>query len=121
MTPAELAHAASLVLDDRRRRAGIFGPAQDGFGEPAWEMLLHLVIDAAARPAMPAAELIERVGIGDEFGRIYIKWMGTRRLATHDETDDRVQLTDRGLEHMAAYLDAGRGIAGVQSAILGHS
>lgn len=104
MTPAELAHAASLVLDDRRRRAEIFGPAQDGFGEPAWEMLLHLVVDCASRPAMPAAELIEHVGISDEFGRIYIKWMGTRRLAMHDDAADRVQLTNRGREQMAAYL-----------------
>lgn len=104
MTPAELARAARLVLDDRRRRAEIFGPAQDGFGEPAWEMLLHLIVDCASRPAMPAADLIEHVGIGDEFGRIYIKWMGTRRLATHDEVGDCVQLTDRGREQMAAYL-----------------
>lgn len=121
MTPAELARAACLVLDDRRRRAEIFGPAQDGFGEPAWEMLLRLIVDRASRLAMPAAELIEQVGIGDEFGRIYIKWMETRRLAEHDEAADRVQLTGRGLEHMAAYLNADRGIAGVQSAILGRS
>jgi hypothetical protein len=108
VTPAELAHAACLVLNERRRRAEIFGPAQDGFGEPAWEMLLHLVVDEATRPAMPRTELIDMAEVEGETCRIYLIWMGYRYLARHDEQTDCVQLTDRGREQMAAYLESVR-------------
>jgi hypothetical protein len=109
MTPFEMARAAQQVLAERRRRNDIFGDARDGFGEPAWEMLLHLVVDEVKRPAMPADELIAAIDRFDpDFCRIFIKWMWTRRLAQHDEAADCVQLTDRGREQMAAYLESVR-------------
>lgn len=104
MPAFEIVRAAQQVLAELRKRNDIFGAAQDGFGEPAWEMLLHLVVDEAKRPTMPAAELMERVDIVDAFGRIYIKWMEMRVLATHDEAADCVQLTDLGRGKMTAYL-----------------
>lgn len=109
MTPFEMARAAQQVLAERRRRNTIFGEAQDGFGEPAWEMLLHLVVDEAKRPAMPADELVDAIERFDaEVCRIFIKWMWTRRLAQHDAVADCVQLTDKGREQMAAYLSIAR-------------
>lgn len=109
MTPFEMARAAQQVLAERRRRNAIFGEARDGFGEPAWEMLLHLVVDEAKRPAMPAGELVDAIDRFDGmFCRSFIKWMGIRGLAQHDEAADRVQLTDRGREQMAAYLESAR-------------
>lgn len=109
MTPFEMARAAQQVLAERRRRNDIFGDARDGFGEPAWEMLLHLVVDEVKRPAMPANELVNAIDrFNGLFCRSFIKWMGTRNLARYDEAADHVQLTDRGREHMAAYLEHAR-------------
>lgn len=105
MTAFEMARAAQQVLAERRRRNDIFGEAQDGFGEPAWEMLLHLVVDEAKRPAMPAAELIDAIERFDgRFCRSFIKWMETRSLAYHDQVTDSVRLTDKGRGQMAAFL-----------------
>jgi hypothetical protein len=109
MTAFEMARGAQQVLAERRRRNAIFGEAQDGFGEPAWEMLLHLVVDEAKRPAMPADELVNAIDrFNGMFCRSFIKWMGTRNLARYDEAADRVQLTDQGREQMAAYLKNAR-------------
>lgn len=107
-----MARAAQQVLAERRRRNAIFGEAQDGFGEPAWEMLLHMVVDEAKRPAMPVDELVDAIDrFNGMFCRSFIKWMGTRNLARHDEAADLVQLTDRGRQQMAAYLEKSRAAA----------
>lgn len=101
MTRDDLAHAADRILARRRMRDRFFSGDLDGFGEPAWEMLLMLV----ARGGSTSAEmLVAAVPMDADIVRNFLFWMQSHSLATID--GDTVKLARRGWEQMTGYLAA---------------
>ena len=98
----DLRTAAAELLAARRARDAAFGDDQDGFGEPAWDMLLHLTAyDGAARED----ELLTAGGAPVIASR-YLTWLTSRQLVARQS--DIVSLAPRGCELMEHYLDAAK-------------
>jgi DNA-binding MarR family transcriptional regulator len=102
----QLTIRAREVLALRQKRAELFGPTM--FGEPAWEMLLHLYSMAgAARQSM--SRLAQLSGSSKATALRWIDYMLDRGLVSRQPhpTDLRtafVELTDKGREKLEAYL-----------------
>lgn len=102
----QLTIRAREVLTLRQKRAELFGPTM--FGEPAWEMLLHLYTMAgAARQSM--SRLAQLSGSSKATALRWIDYMLDRGLISRQPhpTDLRtafVELTDKGREKLEAYL-----------------
>jgi len=102
---ATLAMAARLVLQERRRRAELFGKAM--FGEPAWDMLLHLY--TAPGMMLTVGKLVELV---DEPKTTLLRWAAyleeKRLVARRNDVKDRrlvwMELADRGRELLDVYF-----------------
>ena len=102
----QLALRAREILALRQKRAELFGPSM--FGEPAWEMLLHLYSMAgAARQSM--SRLAQLSGTSKATALRWIDYLLDRGLISRQPhpTDLRtafVELTDKGREKLEAYL-----------------
>lgn len=60
--PADLLHAARLLLESRRRRDQAFNPGL--FGDPAWDLLLAVYVCEAEGRMLTAEALCDASGIG---------------------------------------------------------
>lgn len=101
MTRDDLARAAERILSRRRMRDRFFQGDLDGFGEPAWDMLLTLV----ARGGTTSAELlVAAVPMEAAIVRNYLLWLQSHSLAAIEA--ETVTLARRGWEQMAGYLAA---------------
>jgi DNA-binding MarR family transcriptional regulator len=102
----QLTIRAREILALRQKRAELFGPTM--FGEPAWEMLLHLYSMAgAARQSM--SRLAQLSGSSKATALRWIDYLLDRGLVSRrpHPTDLRttfVELTDKGREKLEAYL-----------------
>ncbi len=93
---------AAAVLASRRLRNEVFATFVDGFGEPAWDMLLYLFVEAAkGRTLVPADELVEATPNDGEIVRVYIKWLASKSLT---EGADNVCLAPSGRDLIIDYL-----------------
>ncbi|WP_295560578.1 hypothetical protein [uncultured Sphingomonas sp.] len=102
MTPDHRAIAAEL-LRARRVRDAIFVAELEGFGEPAWDMLLYLLAQGGT-----AAEqlLVEASGKSPVIAERYIMWLCSRSLVER-LGGGVVRLTAHGEAQMTKYLDEG--------------
>ena len=94
------------ILAHRRRRQEVFGTAM--FGEPAWEILLHLyVLEFGARHTI--GRLVKLAGASKSSGLRWIDYLEVQRLIRRRShpTDRRaafVELTEKGKEQIELYL-----------------
>ena len=101
VTPAKIAED---LLNSRQLRNAVFLQHRDGFGEPAWDMLLSLfVADSSGRSSVPEKELSLATATDDVIARPYTLWLASHGLVTI--THDRVTLTTEGRTLMIAYLE----------------
>lgn len=95
---------AEALLASRRLRDTVFVGHVDGFGEPAWDMLLTLFAEKAkGRPTVTTGELLAATATPEEIARVFIAWLASHRLVTRE--GDAVAMTERGQGLMTAYLD----------------
>ena len=100
---------AEALWRDRRCRDAVFGEHRDGFGEPAWDMLLSLFIEGERdRGPVPARELVDAVGAPEVIARPFLLWLATQGLVSL--TDDAATLRPRGRDLMLTFLDQRGGI-----------
>jgi len=101
--------AAARLLAARQRRSAVFGPVADSFGEPSWDMLLHLFVagDAGVRPVR-ADELFQAGGVTGNQARMFLDFLAVHRMVRIDGDDERalVTLADAGRGLMAEYFTA---------------
>ena len=98
---------AQIVLSERQRRAVFLGKSM--FGEPAWDMLLHLY--TADGMALTAGKLVKLVGHPKS---TLLRWAGyleEKRLIarSNDPTDRRLvwfELAERGKQLLDAYFSS---------------
>jgi hypothetical protein len=101
MTPAKM---AAELLRGRQQRNAIFALHQEGFGEPAWDMLLSLfVADSDGRSSVSAGELVAATTTDGEIARPYTLWLASQGLV--EIAYDRVRLTTAGRGLMTTYLE----------------
>lgn len=100
MTPDHRAIAAEL-LRARRVRDAIFVGELEGFGEPAWDMLLYLLAQGGT-----AAEhlLVEASGKSPVIAERYIMWLCSRSLVERPD-GGVVRLTAHGEVRLSKYLE----------------
>jgi hypothetical protein len=99
-----LAVKAEALLRARRARDRIFGDYIDGFGEPAWDMLLLLYVqEAHGRPRLDAATMIAETQQPAEVSSQYLLWLKSKGLTVTD--GNGTMLSHRGGELMARYLE----------------
>lgn len=104
MIRVERARIAAEMYAARRERDAAFVGIEDGFGEPAWDMLLLLYVADAEGRAATRAELIAGTNVDAAVTERYIKWMTSQALAA-EEDSGAVRLREPGREKMDAYLD----------------
>ena len=102
-----LLRRAAGILAARRRRARHFGASM--FGEPAWEMLLHLYLAESHGTRLNVSRISEASGAPDTTALRWLDYLENRRLVRRDPhpTDARasfVVLTERAHELLGAYL-----------------
>jgi DNA-binding MarR family transcriptional regulator len=105
-TSAELLARAQAILAARRRRESIFKTIL--FGEPAWEMLLLLYLNAS-RSRLTMGRLGEIAGLSKSTALRWIDYLDREGLARRDPhpTDKRatfVELTPMGRRALDHYL-----------------
>lgn len=113
LTPA-LSHAAGRLFAARRARDEIFGDDRNGFGEPAWDMLLMLASVDMAGDAVAHDVLVQSASVSASVASTYVDWLLSRELVIRDISQPSqpcagYRLSDCGRERLAAYLErAGR-------------
>lgn len=103
----QLIEHARLVITERRRRAKVLGKSM--FGEPAWEMLLHLYVADAM--SLTIGKLVDLLG---EPRTTVLRWLAyleeKRLVGRRDDPDDRrvvwIGLLERGQELLDEYFSA---------------
>lgn len=101
MTPAQ---KAANLLRGRQQRNAIFTLHNEGFGEPAWDMLLSLfVADSDGRSSVSARDLVAATATDEAVARPYTLWLASQGLV--EIAYDRVRLTTTGRGLMTAYLE----------------
>lgn len=95
------------IIAMRRNRDRIFGP--DLFGEPAWDILLNLMVARFDERGMAVRDLAEAIGHPESTTIRFIDAMAADRLLERDNqpTDPRnavVRLTDRAASAMLAFF-----------------
>ncbi|QXT34317.1 hypothetical protein KV697_10770 [Sphingomonas sanguinis] len=103
MMPRERARLAADIFASRRTRDDVFTGLLDGFGEPAWDMLLILYIADHGGATQTPSELVEATRVEAATAAPYITWLKSQGLVQVD--GDEVSLTDIGRKRMDAYLD----------------
>lgn len=104
MIRVERARIAAEMYAARRERDAAFAGIEDGFGEPAWDMLLLLYVADAEGRAAPRAELIAGTNVEASIAERYITWMTSQALAAEDDAG-AVRLREPGRVKMDAYFD----------------
>jgi len=100
MTPDHRAIAAEL-LRARRARDAIFVGELEGFGEPAWDMLLYLLAQGGTATEQL---LVEASGKSPVIAERYIMWMSSRCLTERCDAGV-VRLTSHGEARLAEYIE----------------
>lgn len=97
---------AERLLHDRAVRRDIFGVVADGFGEPAWEILLRLYVEEARGHELRARDLTDVADDPINVVEIYLNFLASHRTVRLEGTgsEQRVTFTDRGRELMERYL-----------------
>lgn len=104
MIDQTLVRRAREVWRDRRHRDKVFGNYIDGFGEPAWDMLLALFVAAGAgSPWTPIVDLLAAVPVPPDVARPYVTWLATQHLAKLHK--DAAALAPKGQELLMTYLN----------------
>lgn len=104
MIRVERARIAAEMYAARRERDAAFAGIEDGFGEPAWDMLLLLYVADAEGRAATRAELIAGTNVEPSIAERYILWLISQALAAEGDAG-AVRLHDPGRAKMDAYLD----------------
>lgn len=98
---------AERLYAERRRRDALF---PDGlFGEPAWDLLLAMLIARDRNQAMILCKAYKAAGVTDTTGRRLLDRMEadgliTRRRAPRSRKMRIVELTDLAIERLTDYL-----------------
>jgi hypothetical protein len=103
MIPAERARIAADIYASRRTRDEMFTDIHDGFGEPAWDMLLCLYIADFAGATQTAADLVHATHVEIATAKPYLGWLASQGLIQVDH--EEVVLLQRGKDRMDAYID----------------
>ncbi len=104
MISASIQQAASDQLRARVVRDAVFGSLSDGFGEPAWDMLLCLTSIGGGPMSEDALLAIARTPI--EIARPFIGWLASRDLVTID--GGGIRLAPHGAQLMSAAVVGGQ-------------
>lgn len=103
---------AFAIYADRRNRDAVFGDATDGFGEPAWDMMLMLYVHDASDQPVTMQQLLGASSAPAQVAARYLDWMASRGLATTARGEaDCIRLEEAGRSMMEAYLDRNTGLA----------
>lgn len=94
---------ARKARDDRRRRARIPGTV-DLFGEPAWDLLLHLFIAAREAREVSFADACEGAATPESPALRWIAILEKRGLVATDAERRTVRLTLKGYAGLADYF-----------------
>lgn len=102
---------AMELLQDRKRRSGLFGKAM--FGEPAWDMLLALYVHDWTGARFTVSALIEHLGTPTSSASRWLLYLSAEGLIHREEhpTDRRkcfVSLSSRGRSLIETYLGDAR-------------
>lgn len=106
---SELVERARLVLSERRRRVKFLSKSM--FGEPAWDILLHLY--TAKNMALTVGKVVSLIG---EPKTTVLRWAAyleeKQLIARRDDSSDRrlvwIDLIDRGRELLDEYFRTAR-------------
>lgn len=98
MTPALM---AERLYSSRRARDEAFGA--DGFGEPAWDMLLWVCAHEGDGTELTVGAVLAAGVTRATIAAPYLDWLVTRDLVTIGA--DRVGLSERGRAKMAEFAD----------------
>lgn len=103
-----LAAYASKALANRQRRAACF--EEDLFGEPVWDMLLYLFVNAVEKKRVRKTGVASVSGVSHATALRYLGIMIDRKLVQIDQcrSDNRVQfvtLTHNGMARMSSCLE----------------
>lgn len=98
---------AEAILQSRRLREDLFGAEM--FADPAWDMLLHLFVNAERGRAVPVSYLCVASGVPQSTA---LRWvdtlarvgMVTRRPDPRDARRNLVELTDEAIRLMRVQL-----------------
>ncbi|MGR6329232.1 hypothetical protein ACU5AX_09210 [Sphingomonas sp. XXL09] len=91
----------------RRARDAAFGAAADGFGEPAWDMLLILCVHDGPGGGLTRDTLLDAAGGTRMIAERYLDWLASRELITVDveNGDTVIRLQEHGRVLLQAYFD----------------
>lgn len=96
---------AERLRRTRRLRDEVFHDHVEGFGEPAFDMLLELFIAGGGDTrAIARDQVLAEAGCERPAAALYCKWLRSRGLIV--EAGDNVALSERGHELLVAFLDA---------------
>ena len=101
------ASVARAIVEDRKRRAELFNRGM--FGEPGWELLLHLYIADSDGPRFTVGKLTQAAGIAQSTSLRWLDYLEDQRLIVRSQhpTDARtafVTLTDKARDALTEYL-----------------
>lgn len=107
MTIAQRIERAFEIWAERRDRDAVFGEAADGFGEPAWDMLLLAYAHCLAGSCIGRRELVAAAGRSPKTAEIYLEWMGSRNLIAFVDAEgvEAIHVSDFGRSLMDTFLD----------------
>lgn len=94
----------ALQLIAHRERRYSFFPATL-FGEPAWEMLLHLFVAHYQNESMGETKLLEMIRVSPEVGRRWLSHLVKTEYVERREEGDDVVLIDGSVDELRSYLD----------------
>lgn len=99
---------AERLLRGRQARRGVFGVVADGFGEPAWDILLRLYVEEARGRTVRSIDLVDCALDGLDIVETYLKFLASHRTVRFEGegTDQRAALTDHGRDLMARYFQS---------------
>ena len=106
--PDTLARAKRLYRE-RRARAAVFGSDEDLFGEPAWDMLLHLFVAGQEHRLVRVNDSCAAAAVPRTTALRWLQTLTRRELVERvdDHRDSRgglVRLSPRGTELIDRYL-----------------
>lgn len=109
MSPRTRTLLAKQLYDQRRDRNRMFGELADGFGEPAWDVLLVLYIGHSGGTVIETGPLLTATDVEEGTVATYVRWLIGHGLAETSRPAEplsgRITLTAAGVELMDAYLD----------------
>jgi hypothetical protein len=102
MTPAMM---ADRLYRARRARDEAFGA--DGFGEPAWDMLLWILAHEGDGTELTVDAVLAAAATPATIARPYLDWLATRDLVSMEPPE----LTPRGRRELTRYLQSQTGVS----------